>query len=363
MQISSGTDDAKRFLFLDLSRGIALLLMLQGHFISATLDENSVSETDTFHYWKELRGYTAPLFFIVSGLVFNFLLLKTQALPLFENQRLRKGLKRVFLLFIAGYLLQFNFANISYYLNGNPGAHIFSFHVLQSIGAGLLLLIVLFVVFIKLLRVPWYIIYPLTLVCWLYLSGVVSTTEGYIPANAPELIQNSIKGPNSVFPVFPWSAYLLYGAFLGALFRQLHTRVRFALIPVVLLPILGIFLFLSGELLQYLQALTGLREIVYELYALKVMFQLTVFILFLLYLEKVLASTQTLLLIGKNTLTIYILHSLVLYGAITGTGIITFYRNTLTGWQAIVGALLFISFFAVLTVLQHKSEKPWLKLR
>ena len=58
--------------------------MLQGHFISMTFKDYRPMKSDLstlgtsgnliFDWWCELRGYTAPLFFTITGLVFVYLL-------------------------------------------------------------------------------------------------------------------------------------------------------------------------------------------------------------------------------------------------------------------------------------------------
>ena len=45
--------------------------------------------------------------------------------------------------------------------------------------------------------------------------------------------------------------------------------------------------------------------------------------------------------IGINTLSIYVVHFIILYGSFTGIGLNRFYTEILTPWQAIIGALLF----------------------
>jgi hypothetical protein len=57
---------------------------------------------------------------------------------------------------------------------------------------------------------------------------------------------------------------------------------------------------------------------------------------------------------GQNTLTIYILHVIALYGAVIGIGIKTYYEDKLSTPEAILGAVAFILFFALLSKAQPK---------
>ncbi|MGY8926338.1 MAG: hypothetical protein ACKVJC_03480, partial [Flavobacteriales bacterium] len=74
---------------------------------------------------------------------------------------------------------------------------------------------------------------------------------------------------------------------------------------------------------------------------------------FLMYLERYSKDRNTLFLrMGQNTLIIYILHVIVLYGALIGIGLKTYYEDELNTSQTILGAIAFILFFALLTKIQ-----------
>ena len=71
------TQTNKRLWFIDAARSIAIIMMLQGHFISLTLEDytekaagislNGTSGNLLFDAWFFLRGLTAPLFFFIVG--------------------------------------------------------------------------------------------------------------------------------------------------------------------------------------------------------------------------------------------------------------------------------------------------------
>jgi hypothetical protein len=46
--------------------------------------------------------------------------------------------------------------------------------------------------------------------------------------------------------------------------------------------------------------------------------------------------------IGAKTLSLYVVHFIILYGSFIGIGLNRFYTNSLGPWQAIIGALLFM---------------------
>ena len=58
-------------------------------------------------------------------------------------------------------------------------------------------------------------------------------------------------------------------------------------------------------------------------------------------LRKVITSTL-LQKIGQNTLTIYVVHYIILYGSFTGLGLYRFFHDKLNPYEAVIGAVLFV---------------------
>ena len=169
------SENIQRILFIDLARSIAIILMLEGHFITLTFEDytsmiaelrsDGTSGSLIFDTWVKIRGFTAPLFFTITGVVFVFLLTKNfkeeNNTSFWKNKRVIKGLKRSGLLIFWGYFLQLNLKYFFYYLKGHFNTHLFSFHILQCIGFGIFLLILLFFIH-KTLKVNLTLIYLIT---------------------------------------------------------------------------------------------------------------------------------------------------------------------------------------------------------
>ena len=70
-----------RLYFIDALRAFAILMMLQGHFISGLLDPVFKDPSNPIYsFWLYCRGFTAPVFFTITGWVFTFLLLGNKEL-------------------------------------------------------------------------------------------------------------------------------------------------------------------------------------------------------------------------------------------------------------------------------------------
>lgn len=96
-----------RILFLDMMRFIALAMMLQGHTVYAVL-EHDIRDGDTtgISIWRFFRGYTAPVFMTVSGIVFTYLLVLAGNDRNELSRRLRHAALRVITLIAWGYALR-----------------------------------------------------------------------------------------------------------------------------------------------------------------------------------------------------------------------------------------------------------------
>lgn len=75
-----------RLKFIDMARSIAVLLMLEGHFIDETLVMEVRDTSNTVYFiWQFMRHFTVPIFLTVTGLIFVYLLLKKREERLFET--------------------------------------------------------------------------------------------------------------------------------------------------------------------------------------------------------------------------------------------------------------------------------------
>jgi len=96
-----------RILFLDMMRFVALLMMLQGHTVYVLLEHEIREGGSTgIAVWRFFRGYTAPVFMAVAGMVFTYLLVLAVLYSVDLTARLRHGVLRVASLLAWGYALR-----------------------------------------------------------------------------------------------------------------------------------------------------------------------------------------------------------------------------------------------------------------
>ena len=308
-----------------------------------------------FDFWASMRGFTAPLFFTITGLVFAYLLTGDKVNTFWKQKRVRKGIKRGLLVMLWGYILQLNIKNIPYYLSGRINDRFFAFHVLQSIGFGILVIIILYGIYslFKWMRLS-ILLFISGLIIFALAPFINSLGDNYFPPNAPLIIQNIIHGPHSFFPITPWLGYVLFGATLGAIIREQNHRlsekwfpIKFLMIGVIIcLALLLIFRTTDFLLPAHINFASGgwpfFRFI-----------EILVLLCLLMYTERIFNTGKSFFMqMGQNTLVIYILHVMVLYGSVFGIGIRTWFEKSLTFTESVLGAIAFILFFGLLTKVQ-----------
>jgi hypothetical protein len=335
-----------RLKFIDMARSFAILLMLEGHFTGAALaDEYRSDEYWLYSLWHNLHGLTSPLFFTVTGLIFVYLLSGSNDIAYLDNQRVKKGFKRVRELLFWGYLIQVNLWSISKSIYHGSEFYLdwlYAFHVLQSIAVGIFFLLIIYGLYKWLNKghLFWYyMIGGLSMmVIYAWLKHYIMVEEGliaqgikseptYLPESAPKLIQNMIYGQYSDFSFVRYSGYTILGGMLGALIRLFETKAKewwfgviFILAGLVLNSIQGL-LFSFDNMIEW----TGITENSY-LELLTTPFarfgQVAIVLGILMLIDKYFNIKSGLFLkIGQNTLPIYVVHVIILYGGVFGFGL------------------------------------------
>ena len=413
-----------RLVFIDIARSIAILMMLEGHFIVMALSE-SYRGNEYFFYdiWRFTRGLTAPLFFTVSGLVFTYLLVRKEE-PFFKSMRVKKGVSRTVKLILWGYALQLN---LLYIIKGEFSGYFYIFHVLQSIGLSLFVVILLYGVYRLLKVVPFFLILALGGLLGFALKPTIYSIDfsGVHPMIENIFVVTSEdRSFKSIFALFPWVGFTLLGGMIGAFVskrpQHVYTNwfpltltilaILLNTIPDVLLslvqpffrmfgmePFVGLgyllarfgqalFVFaiiiIVGKHKRYLRLLyyrklsflrswllpigsfiIGISLLVIHFYQIgasssaeKIMvfstLSLSALGQFFLFLGVVLTSAKLIkwnynlfIKIGQNTLSIYIIHVMILYAGLFGFGLNKIISRALDPWYAIVCAIAFMLFF------------------
>lgn len=331
--------ESKRLYFIDIIRAFAIVMMLQGHFIDTLLDA-TYRDLDSipFAIWSYFRGITAPTFFTISGLIFTYLLLKAKEKGN-EKQRMRKGIIRGFFLIFVGYLIR---SPILKWLSGSFDTYFLVVDVLQCIGLSLIGIIIIY--FLSAKKIMLFSIITLILGVFIFLTEPLY--RGVSFDNVPLIFRNYIsKSKGSVFTIIPWFGYFSFGAFLATLFYKNIEKKNFKVIAISFFILIGTTLILYSSYI--LCEISEATNIILFLNAANYNYLFTrlgnVFIYFAFFytFEKYL-KFPLILKIGQKTLSIYIIHFILIYGSFTGVGL-KLIGKTLGPWQAIFGSITFIA--------------------
>jgi uncharacterized membrane protein len=207
-------DPHQRIPFLDYLRGFAVIVMVVGHSIDSVLSMEARS-TEMFRLYDAVRGFTAPIFLFVAGYAFIVATEKRWEEFLSPGRPLLKRVTKMLLLLLLGYALHFPFFSFSKLVHDtSPGeyAQLFQVDVLHCLSVSILLMqgVVL------LARTPRVfarsmIVLTTSLVLVTPFLWMVDMAQFVTPALAPYFNQQQV----TIFPLFPYAAFLFAGAIVG----------------------------------------------------------------------------------------------------------------------------------------------------
>ncbi|NRD21464.1 DUF1624 domain-containing protein [Winogradskyella eckloniae] len=335
-----------RLYFIDSVRAFAILMMLQGHFIDTLLDPSYRDQSNTiFKAWEYLRGITAPTFFTISGLIFSYLLIKAKRIGKVKL-RMRKGVMRGLMLIGIGYLLR---APVFRWLIGEFDSYFLVVDVLQCIGLSLILIVIIYQLTFK--RTLMFSIIMLVLGISIFIAEPLYR---YLELpHTPLIFSNYLTKVNgSIFTIIPWFGYVAFGAFISTLFYRYVQRPQFKSFIVSSFLLFGFALITKSSWLfmklYFWLDISLLKDVAYYNY-LFTRFGNVLILFALFYAFENFIKPPIILKIGQKTLSIYVIHFIIIYGSFTGLGLSQLIGQTLVPWQAVIGALMFLSLVCVIS--------------
>ena len=347
-----------RLYFIDAVRAFAILMMLQGHFIDALLlPEYRDKSYLAYTMWDYMRGNTAPVFFTISGLIFTYLLLKAKEKGNL-TRRIKKGINRGLMLIIIGYALRIPFFD---WIEGHFPMYFFKVDVLQCIGLSLILIVVFYLLSLKKTRFFSALMFSIGMVVFMTEPLYRNLQIESLPIPLANYLS---KSNGSIFPIIPWFGFMAWGAFMATFFYKFLLHKSFKVVTLLIYFTLGFALmFLSSPILTFLSEILGFelfeRVANYNYLFLRLGNVLVTFGVF--YLLEQYVKQKLILNIGQKTLSIYVIHFIVLYGSFTGEGLWQNLGKSLNPWQALLGAILFLTLVTFLSLNVFKKNSFFYK--
>lgn len=352
-------DQKHRVIFIDLMRAIAVLQMVQGHTIDVLLSADlRTTELPVYAIWYFLRGMTAPIFMFTAGTVFTYLFHSVKK-PFEQNYRVKKGFRRAFLLIFLGYFLKyptwtiFNFSEVT----EDKWQLFISVDVLQLIGVSLLILLLILFTAEK-LKLNYTATF-ITISSVVFLASPFIETINWITFLPAPIAGYFYSGSGSLFPLFPWSGYVIAGGILGCYLAQnplVFKTSRFSIWLALFGSAFTIIAILSEIILKSLQV-----QIIDPQAEPNTIFYRIGFVLLLAALVSYISLRinhipQLIILAGRNTLLIYVVHLIILYGSAWTPGLDLLWRNSFSGWQSFAAALIMITLMTYMVIVIHKLK-------
>ena len=336
--------------------------MMEGHFIDTLLDPVYRDSGAIFFTWKYFRGITAPVFFTISGFIFSYLLMKVAGTSK-AKKRLKKGVKRGLLLLFLGYLLR---APILSWLQGSFSSYFFVVDVLHCIGLSLIIIVGLY----RLCDGKKVLLMTAFGLLWI---GIFVSEPLYRDQSfdfLPAIFSNYLtKANGSVFTIIPWFGYVAFGSMMAICFDLFEKVKSFKWISISLMLLIGGVVFRFSSYL-FMELYYGTDVLVFKQIAyLNYLFPRLgdVLILFAIFyaLNKYL-NIEIVGKVGQKTLSIYVIHFIILYGSFSGLGLRQVIGATLNPYFAGLGACIFIAIVCFLSLTDLKSNqffyKKWKRL-
>jgi uncharacterized membrane protein len=348
-----------RVVFLDLLRALAVMMMVEGHTIDVLLlDEYRSNNYLGFRLWQFTRGMTAPIFLLTSGTVFIYLLRST-TMPFRDNPRVAKGVIRALLLFALGYLLRFPSPSIIgvFSASDEQWRALWVVDALQLIGMGVLLL--LFGAFLsEKLRLNDLAVFGCGGLFFFVCAPFFEQIDWNDRLPAP-IAAYFYSGSGSLFPLFPWASYVMFGGVLGAYLACADRRPEPSGLSRRLI-VAGMALLALYYYAESLKA-AGYGSVHFwastpDLAPLRLGSVLLLIVPIALLSARVRAVPPTLLTAGRRTLPIYLLHLVILYGSPWNPGINRMCDKCLPLWPSLSAVLLMQVLMIGLAVAYDKVE-------
>lgn len=210
--------------FIDMLKGLALIVMIEVHVVNVFLS-TELKSAWWFSYLNFINGLVAPAFTFSSGMVFVLSLQKGLDELRKFGMKFWNKLGRLLLVFLAGYSIHMTFLSLRKISNPKYPHMLQEFlkvDILQCIAVGLILLLLLRIL-IKSDK-GFYLTILLLDIFVLAFSPYAWKTDfaQFIPLSIANYF-NRIHG--SLFPLFPWLAFILTGALVGKLYVELKNKI------------------------------------------------------------------------------------------------------------------------------------------
>lgn len=338
----------RRFVFIDLFRSAVILLMLEGHLLRALLLP-SLQGSAFFRLHEFLHGLSAPAFLFGAGLTFVISTRKRWQEYHHWGPPLSRRVRRLLLVYSLGIALHLPFYSLrKIIIDGMPSdiLQLFQCDVLHCIGIGLLILHGLIFLFKTEVRFYGMVLTAVVVICFFTpVMWDVNSSRFLVPW----LSQMMNGNHNSPFPVFPYLGFLFTGVIVSWEYFAAVERKRESGFMIKLF-FTGAVLVFCGMLFDFIpMSISSTYNYWFtspNYFFIRAGSLMILLSLFWLVGHRRTVTSPLLTVLGVESLFVYVIHLIVLYGTVVNPG---FNVQTLIGATLALGpAVLVLLIFIVL---------------
>lgn len=352
---------ARRVIFIDLARAMAVVMMVYGHTSSALLAPVYRSGP-VFDAWQFQRGLTSSLFMLLSGFAFSIATTRHWATHMQFSPALFRRVRRFSLFILLGYALHLP---VSRFWDFFSVAHerlrtFWAIDVLQLIGATFLLVQAVTMasrsrrVFMTVSFVLAALVILYTPAVWRYdwLAVLPEWAAAYL-----------YPGTGSLFPLFPFAASVFLGAAIGQLYARWGAAHMNAFANGV---------FLGGGLVLTAIGLTwrwthfdpygaGPAQYVPGEFILRTGVSLMILAVVAHASRRITRLPHVFGAIAQESLLIYFVHLCIIYGSVWNTGLMQYIGETLSPIRTVPVTLALVVSMVLMGWYWnwYKHHRPW----
>jgi uncharacterized membrane protein len=360
----------QRYLFIDLLRFVAGFFMIQGHVFDAFLSPQVKS--DSWYYIHDFfHGFIAPMFLFASGVAFGVATIRSWEQHTVWDERVRRRVWKFLALIAIGYSLHLPYFSLWKTISEATSLEtksMFQVDALQCIGVTLLILQASVLLLPK--KELFVRVVALSAVVVIFGSPILWSL--HFGAKAPLWLAAYMNAENgSWFPLFPWSAYILCGVLFGNWFlnaaghrTEVAVVLKFAAVSAGLAVLALLALQLPFDFYPPHDYWKSHPSIILIRLGVVSIVAAAIFLA-----ERYIQTPSRIpSIMGRESLFVYIVHLLIVYGSVMGPGLSYYIGPTLSLVQTLFVTILVFFIVMFLAVLwhalnsNHRTVVGWLKL-
>ena len=356
--MSSQFKAPSRLVAADIVRVFAMVLMVQGHTLDVLITP-ACQLTPWYNYWLFCRGFTAPMFMTLAGFGFALATLRRWEDHLQFSPAVAKRLRRFAFFVLLGYSMRIPVHSLRDLRWAGPDAwHGFlQVDVLQTIGFTLLALQLLVLV----LRTPRRLAAVAGMLALIVAFAAPLAWRHPFLNSLPLALKSALIGTTgSLFPLMPWSAYIFLGATLGIGYVEIGKSTPAWLRKAI--P-LGLLLLVSGIGLEgvalHIYGPANFWPTTPHLFIARIGF-VTASVGLATFVERFLpVSPRTMQSLAEESLLVYFVHVVLLYGSSWNPGIRQYLGGTMGVAHAYLLVIVLVSVMLMMAWCWNRAKKDY----